>query len=194
MLQDLRYGFRMLVKNKSFTAVAVLSLALGIGANTALFSVMDAILLKSLPVSHPEQLVLMRWLGGEGVIRGFRGSTESDPSTGLDTSTSISYPAFEQFRDQNQTLSSVFAFALLGQLTVNVEGQAELANVQAVSGSYFSGLGVTASMGRAITDEDEKAGAAPSAVISHWYWQRRFAGDPEIIGKVVQLASASFTI
>jgi len=194
MFQDLRYGVRMLLKSKAFTAVAVLSLALGIGANTALFSVVDAVMLKTLPVKDPEQLVLLRWLGGKGVVRGFRGSTEKDAATGLDTSTSISYPAFERFRDQNQTLASVFAFAMLGQLNLNVDGQAEMALAQAVSGSYFPGLGVPASLGRMLTNEDEKAGAAPAAIISHRYWQRRFGGHPEVIGKVVYLSGTAFTI
>jgi predicted permease len=194
MFQDVRYGVRMLLRSKAFTTVAVLSLALGIGANTALFSVVDAVMLKALPVDHPEQLVLLRWVGGSGIVLGFRGSTEKDMATGLKTSTSISYPAFERFRDQNQTLASIFAFAPLGQLNLNVDGQAEVARVQAVSGNYFSGLGVPARLGRTLTNEDEKAGAAPTAVISDRYFQRRFGGDGAVIGKVVYLNGTAFTI
>src|SRR4030095_16589067 len=180
MFQDVRYGIRMLLKSKAFTTVAVLSLALGIGASTALFSVVDAVMLKTLPVSKPEELILLRWAGGKGVVRGLRGKTENDPVTGLETSTSISYPAFERFRDQNQTLYSVFAFVPLGQLNVNVDGNAEMASVQAVSGSYFPGLGISA-RGRVLTNADENAAAAPAVVISHRYWQRRFAGDAAVI-------------
>lgn len=193
IFQDVRYGVRMLLKSKAFTTVAVLSLALGIGASTALFSVVDAVMLKTLPVSNPEQLILLRWVGGKGVVRGFRGSTEKDPVTGLDTSTSISYPAFERFRDQSRTLDSLFAFAALGQLNVNVDGNAEMASVQAVSGSYFPGLGISA-RGRVLTNADENAAAAPAVVISHRYWQRRFNGDAEVIGKVVYLTGSAFTI
>jgi predicted permease len=194
MFQDLRYGVRMLLKSKGFTVVAVLSLALGIGANTAVFSVVNAVLLKALPTSHPEQLVLFRWLGGQGVVRGFIGSTEKDAATGLDTSTSISYPAFERFRDQNQTLTSVFAFASLGQLNLNADGQAEMARGQAVSGSYFVGLGVSAVLGRTLTSEDDKPTAEPAAVISYRYWQRRFGSDPAVIGKSVYLSGTAFTV
>jgi predicted permease len=194
MFQDLRYGVRMLLKSKAFTIVAALSLGLGIGANTALFSVVDAVMLKSLPVRAPEQLVLLRWLGGEGVVRGFRGSTEKDSATGLDTSTSISYPAFERFRDQSQTLDTVFSFAALGQVTVNIDGVAEAASVQSVSGNYFDGLGVSPFVGRMFSNEDEKAGAEPAAVISHRYWQRRFDGDLATIGKVIHVGSSAYTI
>ena len=194
MFQDLRYGVRMLLKSKAFTIVAVLSLALGIGANTALFSVVDAVMLKSLPVRAPEQLVLLRWVGGEGVVRGFRGSTETDAATGLDTSTSISYPAFERFRDQNQTMDTVFAFVALGQVTLNIDGLAETATVQSVSGNYFAGLGVPPFVGRTLTINDELAGAEPAAVISHRYWQRRFGGDSAIIGKVIHVSSSAYTI
>ncbi|MGH9755232.1 MAG: ABC transporter permease [Blastocatellia bacterium] len=159
MFQDLRYGMRMLLKSKGFTAVAALTLALGIGANTALFSVMDAVMLKTLPVHDPEQLVVFRWLGSKGWYKGFRGSTDKDAATGLETTVSMSYPAFERLRDQNRTMASVFAFASLGQLNVNVDGQAEMARAQVVSVNYFAGLGVSASLGRALTTEDDRVGA-----------------------------------
>lgn len=192
LIQDLRFAVRMLLKSKAFTTVAVLSLALGIGASTALFSVLDAVMLKTLPVNQPEQLILLRWVGGKGLVKGFRGSTEEDPVTGLETSTSISYPAFERFRDQNQTLDSLFAFASLGQLNITVDGQAEMATVQVVSGSYFPELGVNAARGRLLTYDDENAGA-PAVVISHRYWRRRFGGEA-IEGKTVYLVDTAFTI
>jgi predicted permease len=194
MFQDLRYGVRVLLKSKGFTAVAAFTLALGIGANTALFSVMDAVMLKMLPVHAPEQLVVFRWLGSAGWYKGFIGSTAKDTATGLQTTSSMSYAAFERFRDQNQTMASVFAFASLGQLSLNVDGQAEMAHAQVVSGNYFAGLGVTAALGRALTTEDDRVGAAAAAVISHRYWQRRFGGDPSAIGKVVYINGAAFTI
>jgi hypothetical protein len=174
--------------------VAALTLALGIGANTALFSVMDAVMLKTLPVSDPEQLVVFRWMGSAGWHKGFRGSTDKDAATGLESTVSLSYQAFERFRDQNQTLVSVFAFASPGILKMNVDGQAEVASGQVVSGNYFAGLGVFAGVGRALTTEDDKTSSAAAAVISHRYWQRRFGGDPAAIGKVIYISGAAFTI
>src|SRR5262245_34434631 len=105
MFQDLRYGARMLLKSKGFTAVAALSLALGIGANTAIFSLLDTALLKMLPVKNPQELVLFKWLSGDKrMFRSHDGSgIERDEATGMRTGTSFSYPAFEQFRDQNRT-------------------------------------------------------------------------------------------
>ena len=169
MFQDLRYGARMLLKSKGFTAVAVLSLALGSGANTAIFSLLDTVLLKMLPVKKPQELVLFKWLSTDKrMFRGYDGSgMERDEATGMRTGTSFSYPAFEQFRDQNRTLANVFAFALLRQLNVSVDGKVEIAEGQLISGGYHAGLGVTAFLGRTLTTEDDKAGAAAAAVISH---------------------------
>ncbi|HEV2665203.1 MAG TPA: ABC transporter permease, partial [Blastocatellia bacterium] len=194
MFQDLRYGARMLLKHKGFTFVAALTLALGVGANTALFSVMDAVMLKTLPVHDPEQLVVFRWLGSAGWYKGFMGSNDKDAATGLNITSSMSNAAFERFRDQNQTMASVFAFASLGLLNLNVDGQAEMASGQVVSGNYFAGLGVTDSLGRTLTTEDDKTNAAAAAVISHRYWQRRFGGDRAVIGKVIYISGAAFTI
>jgi predicted permease len=196
MFQDLRYGARMLFKSKGFTAVAVLSLGLGIGANTAIFNLLDTVLLKMLPVKKPQELVLFKWLSTDKrMFRSHDGSAvERDEATGMRTGTSFSYPAFEQFRDKNRTLTDVFAFALLRQLNVSVDGRAEIAEGQLVSGDYHAGLGVTTFLGRTLTSEDDKAGAAAAAVISHRYWQRRFGGDPSIIGKAVSLNGAAFTI
>ncbi len=193
--QDLRYAGRMLLKSKAFTAIAVLSLALGIGANTALFSLVDAVLLKTLPVKKPNELVLFHWLGGpRGLSRGIMGSTKTDPVTGMRTSTSFSYLTFERLRDNNDTLADVFAFAPLHQLNVSIDGQPEIASGQFVSGGYYSGLGVRAVIGRTLTPEDDHAGATPVAVITHRYWQRRFDLDREVVGKTVNVNNLSFTI
>jgi predicted permease len=194
--QDLRYALRMLRRNPGLTAVAALSLALSIGANTAIFSLLDTALLKMLPVKDPQELVLFKWLSTDKLMwRSHDGSgIESDEATGMKTGTSFSYPAFEQFRDQNQTLAGVFAFALLRQLNVSVDGRAEIAEGQIVSGGYHTGLGVTAFLGRTLTGEDDSVGAAAAAVISHRYWQRRFNSDPSVIGKIISLNGAAFTI
>jgi predicted permease len=188
MFQDLRYGVRMLLKHKAVTGVAALSLALGIGANTALFSLVDAVLLKMLPVKNPEELVLFKWLSGPNRMAGtVDGITATDPETGLRGSASFSYATFTQFRAHNQTLTDIFAFAPVQQLNVNIGGQAEIAGGQLVSGNYYAGLGVPALLGRTILDEDDRAGAQPVAVLSHRYWQRRFGGDAAIIGQTINV-------
>ena len=193
--QDLRYGLRMLLKSKGFTLVAVLSLALGIGANTALFTLIDAVLLKMLPVERPNELVLLSWISGPRLKAwSSDGRISTDPASGLRTSTSFSYLAFERIRDNNEALSAVFAFAPLSQLNVSVAGQPEIAAGQLVSGGYYTGLGVKPMLGRTITNYDDKAGASPVAVITHRYWQRRFAQDAQIAGKTVIVNNVPFTI
>jgi predicted permease len=195
LFQDLRYGVRMMRKSRAVTAVAVLSLALGIGANTALFSLVDAVLLKTLPVKEPERLVLFRWLSGpKWMSHMVSGEIDDVPGTGLRTGVSFSYQTFEQFRARNQTLSDIFAFAPLTQLNVSVNGQAEIASGQVVSGGYYAGLGVQPGLGRTIIDSDDLPSATPVAVISHRYWKRRFGNDPDVIGKTVNINNSVFTI
>jgi hypothetical protein len=160
LIQDLRYGFRMLLKQKGLTAIAVLSLALGIGANTALFSVVDAMLLKKLPVKDPDQLVLFRSVAPRGFSAGgYYGSSRTDPATGGRSMTSFPFQSYQRMREQQGPLSEVFAFAEVS-LNVNANGQAELTDGQLVSGNYFNGLGVQPLLGRLLTDEDDKPGAA----------------------------------
>jgi len=195
VLQDLRYGVRMLLKSKAFTAVAVLSLAFGIGANTAIFSLIDAVLLRTLPVKNSNELVLFDWLSGPKLIaRSIDGNLGKDVATGLSTSTSFSYATFNQLRDHAETLSDVFAFAEIEQLNVNVDGQAEIAGGQFVSASYYAGLGVPAVAGRTLTGDDDQATANPAAVISHRYWQRRFGLDSAVVGKTITVNSVPLTI
>ena len=176
-LRDLRYALRMLRRSPGFAVVAALLLALGIGANTAIFSVVDAVLLKRLPVKEPEQLVLL-----------------SHTNSG-EYSDRFSYSNYEQIRDHDQTLSGVLAYYPL-RLTVDVDGQPEPAlNGQLVSGSYYQVLGVNAMLGRTIAPEDDRAaGAHPVCVISHGYWRRRFGGDPGVVGKTIHLGGYPFTI
>ena len=193
LLQDIRYGLRFMRRGPGFTAVAVLTLALGIGANTAIFSVVDAVLLRDLPVKEPGQLVLFRSVGGERFdIGGHNGSIVRD-SSGRTVKSSFPYQTLTRFREQQSMLSEVFAFGTLS-LNVNAFGQADVASGQAVSGNYYTALGVSAVVGRTLTDDDDKAAAQPVAVVTHRYWQRRFAGDPAVIGQQINLNNHAFTI
>src|SRR5262245_42669396 len=195
LLQELRYGIRQFLKSPGFTAVAVLSLALGIGANTALFSLVDAVLLKMLPVRKPEELALFKWASGDrGLSISHNGTIDREPGTGLRLGTSFSVPAFEQMRGRTQTLSDLFAFAPRGELNVSVDGQAEASSGQLVSGNFHSGLGMRAALGRMINNDDDQASANPVAVISFRYWRRRFGLDPAVVGKTVNINGAPFTI
>ena len=197
MLNDLRYGLRMLVKSPAFTAVVVLSLALGIGANTAIFSLIDAVMLKMLPVKAPGQLRLLNWLGPSelqphGIVNS---DVSTDEHSGLKTISNLSYPTFEKLRDQNQVFSHLLGFASSGQMTVTIEGQVELADGQFLSGDYGAGLGVGPILGRAITTNDDKVGNANSvAMISYGYWRRRFGADPSVVGRTIDLNRIPFTI
>jgi predicted permease len=195
ILQDLRYGIRQLLKSPGFTAVAVLSLALGIGANTALFSLVDAVLLKMLPVRKPEELALFKGATGDrSPAVSHYGTRDQEPGTGLTIHSSFSLPAFEQMRARTQTLSDLFAFAPRGELNVSVDGQAEVASGQLVSGNFHSALGVRPALGRMINNDDDRASADPIAVISFRYWRRRFGLDPAAVGKTININGAPFTI
>jgi predicted permease len=196
MLSDLRFAFRQLAKTPGFTAVVILTLALGIGANTAVFSLVNAVMGTLLPVKNPQELVLFSWTADPGVgPRANSGWDERDAATGKTSSTSFSILTFEQFRDHNDTLTDVFAFFPLGQLNVIIDGQAEaIANTQIASGRYHAGLGLNPLVGRLLTPSDDLPGAEPVAVISYRYWQQRFAGDPAVVGKVIQVNGVSVTI
>jgi predicted permease len=193
--QDLRYGLQMLMKHPAFTAVAVLTIALGVGANTALFSVVDAVLLRKLPVKDPDRLVLFKasWNREKFGPGGFNGSNQSDPATGLTVGTSFPLQTYTRLRQQPGVLSDVFAFAPV-EINLNAGGQAEVVSGQVVSGNYFSALGVPAYIGRTITDADDNAGVTPVAVLSHQFWTTRFSGDPSIVGKQVNINNVAFTV
>jgi len=198
--QDLRYGMRILLKHKGFTLVAVLSLALGIGANTALFSVVDAVLLKTLPVKEPEQLVLFEWQAGLPFrVNGMSGTSSVPGPPGTRRLSLFRYEVFEKMRQARaqateSPLTDFFAFAPIREVNAVVADQAEIINGQAVSGNYYAGLRMQPSLGRAITDDDDKPGAAPVVVLSHQFWQERFGGSLAVIGQPLRLNKQSFTI
>src|SRR5215471_2808947 len=169
--QDLRYGFRMLRRSPLFTVVAVLTLAFGIGANTAIFSLMDQVLLELLPVKHPEQLVLV-------VERGIRfGNSWGDND--------ISYPMYRDFRDGNQVFSGMFC-RFPTSMSLGCGDRTERVSAELVSGSYFPVLGVTAIIGRTLTPDDDRVpGGHPVAMLSYSFWQSRFSSDPSIVGNQI---------
>ena len=181
MFQDLRYGVRMLLKSKMFTLVAVLSLALGIGANTAIFSLINVLMLRALPVKEPQALALF-----------------SIVSQG--TGYSFNYPLYEQFRDRNQSFSGLASGSGVGRarLTVTEPGVGrtiESVEQQRVSGNFFSVLGVNPVLGRTLVEADDNpANTQPAAVISYAYWQRRFGLDPGVVGRQVMVNEKALTI
>ncbi len=195
LIQDLRYGLHVLVKNPGFAAIAVLTIAIGVGANTALFSVVDAVLLKKLPVHEPDQLVLLKatWNGQKFGTGGFYGSNRLDKETGLTVGTSFPLQTYMRLRQEPGPLSDVFAFSEV-EMNLNAGGQAEVVSGQVVSGNYYSTLGVPAVVGRTITDADDNAASPAVAVLSHRFWTTRFNADPSIVGTQVNLNNVAFTV
>jgi predicted permease len=189
--KDLRFGLRMLAQQPAFTAVAVLTLALGIGANTAIFTLFNAILLQSLPVRDPARLVLFNDGTGEGT------STTTSPPTGRWTL--FSFESYEFLRDQSLPFEGLAAVRS-GESPVSarlggIEGQqAQRAQAHPVSGNYFAVLGVDAVLGRTLTPDDDRPNAAPVAVVSHGFWTDRLHADPAIVGKTAILNGTAFTI
>ncbi len=207
LVQDLRYAVRAMINNRAFTTLLALSLALGIGANTAIYSFMDAILLRSLPVPDPASLVVLNWRSkaiqraGKAnenssafVMHAMDGSTYEDAKTGV-TSGIFPFPAFELFqKDSGSVFSSVFAYYPARNLNLMVKGQAERASGEYVSGDYFRGLGIPPAAGRIIVSDDDRAGAPPVAVLSFAFSQRRFGDASSAAGQTIRINSIPFTV
>jgi len=176
LLKDARYGLRALLKSRGFTAVAVLSLGLGIGVNTTLFSLVNAVLFRPLPVSHPEQLVTI-----------YTGRKDFLYST-------VSYPDYLDFRDQAGVFSGLAAHSMMSA-SLSREGQSELLRGEVVSGNYFEVLGVKPFLGRTLTPEDDRTpGGHPVVVLGHGFWKGRFGADPSILGSMLRINSTPFTV
>ncbi len=191
---DLRYAWRMLKKSPSFTVIALLSLTLGIGVNTTIFTLAKHILLDRLNVPHPEQLRLMNWISPKkGAVHSIWG--DYDHENGSVTSTSFSYPVYQYLRQHNRELSDLFAFKDLGRMDATIDGSAEVVRGEMVSGNYYGQLGVFAQLGRVIEPyDDEKPGTSTAVVISDEFWTRRFGRSPAVIGKTITLNLTSLTI
>ncbi|HEV8132144.1 MAG TPA: ABC transporter permease [Acidobacteriota bacterium] len=178
LLKDIRYSIRVLLKNPAFAIIATVSLALGISANSAIFSIMDKLLVRSLPVKAPEQIVL---LSAESINPRFLNQL-------------FSYPDFVDYRDHNQVLSGLIAF-ITAEARIGTAEETDRVSVEIVSGNYFDALGVPAVKGRTfLPEEDRTPGTHAVVVLSHGTWQRRFSSDPNIVGKLVVLNNSSYTV
>jgi predicted permease len=195
LVADVRYALRLLRKSPGFTAIAVGSLALGIGANTAIFTVAQHMLLDRLNVPHPEQL-RMFYLNESrnGVIDELWGWWDDHPGGGQIT-TSFTYPVYEQIRSQNKSLADVMAFKPYGRMTVSVRGEAEAADVEMVSGNYYSVLGVRPQLGRGIQESDDgEVGSGPVVVISDRLWTNRFGRAADVVGRSLLVNATPMTV
>ena len=193
LLQDLRFGLRMLAKNPGFTAVAVLTLALGIGANTAIFALINAAMLKTLPVGEPGELVILQWTARHSPRTNGYSTGPCPPASPPPSGCSFPYAAFLQFRSAQNELAGVMA-GTTEQLTAIANGHAAFAPAELVSGDFFTTLRVSAVAGRTLGTEDDKPGAAPATVISYGYWMGKLGGDPGVIGKTLLLNGVPFTV
>jgi predicted permease len=193
LLKDIRYSIRGLLRRPSFTVIALVILSLGIGANTAIFTLINAVVLKQLPVPKPEELVLFNDSAGEG-------TRESDGELEAGRWDYFSYPSYRHFREHDRSFQQLSAFRS-GESRISVTradasaAQApERASAHLVSGNYFAVLGVSALNGRVLTDQDDTPAAPPATVLSNSYWQQKLNGDPQIVGKNLLLNGTSFTV
>jgi macrolide transport system ATP-binding/permease protein len=195
MLNDLRYAIRTLGANRLFATMAMLSLALGIGANTAIYSLMDAVLVKTLPVQDPGALVMLQWYANDGVpiIESINGSLWKDPKFNR-VSPNLPWEVFQRLRKDNPVLSSVAAFNDSGSTTVLIHSQGYSTPALYVSGSFFGTLGVPPAAGRMIGLDDDREDASPVAVVSYRFAERRFGDPSRAIGQTATVNQVPFTI
>ncbi|MGD0127173.1 MAG: ABC transporter permease [Terriglobia bacterium] len=198
LIQDLRYGWRMLAANAGFTVVAVLTLALGIGANTAIFSLIDAVMLRALPVRDQSRLVVMSWSAHKQPRRNstssFGDCARDDGGDKNPSGCSLPYPFFESIRSEKDAFSNATAFAGPSRLVLSGNGPARMAGGQIVTGDYFSTLGVNAVVGRTLGPADDSPSAPPAVVLTYAFWQDAFGGDRSAVGRTIVLNSVPFTI
>ena len=192
--KDLRHAIRVLLGTKSWTAVVLVSLSLGIGANTALFTAVNGLLLEELPVPAPETLVRIKWAGDNNMVRSSSDYGFNEPDAGRRVRSTVSFAIYQQLRAANQTLVDLTAFAPRGQLNVVVDGQADYASGLEASGSYYRTLRVRPALGRVFTDDDDRLSASPVAVLSDAYWHRRFHADPTVLNRVISVNNQRVTI
>jgi macrolide transport system ATP-binding/permease protein len=198
LLQDLRYAARSMRHQKAFTTVVVTSLALGIGANTAIYSFTEAILLRPLPVQDPQSLVVLKWrakgyaLASSGMSWSTRGSS-FDKATGT-VSSIFPYPALAVFQESRDVLSSAFGYFSVDRFALTAQGETDAVKGQYVSGGYFDGIGIHPAAGRLIQPQDDSPGAASVAVLSDRFSRRRFGGPDAAVGQTVRLNDKPFSV
>jgi predicted permease len=197
LFNDIKYSLRQLRNSPGFTVVAILSLALGIGANTAIFSMINGILYKSLPVRDPHELRVINWTCDPTHIwpnvRDREGGLYRLKSN-MSYCGSFPYPAYLDFAKQAQGFSDIFAFSYTRDVTINAGGVATLANAQMVSGNFFRGYGAEVLIGRPITPEDDRPDATPVAVLTYSFWRRVYGLDPHILGRTLTVGNTGFTV
>ncbi|HZV87376.1 MAG TPA: ABC transporter permease [Candidatus Binatus sp.] len=196
--QDIGYGLRVLRKSPGFSAVAILTLALGIGANTAIFSLIDAVMLRSLPVENPSQLVLLQWGARNSPnVHGYQSAGDCSNDMRLGTKNpggcSFSEPMFREIAKEN-LFAGTAAFANTGRLNLTGNGPATVINGQLVSGDFFHTMGLKAASGRLIDASDDTPSAAPVAILNYGYWQSAFGGSRDVVGRSIELNNVPFTI
>jgi len=195
--QDLRYALRSMRHHKSFALLVVLSLGLGIGANTAIFSVMESILLRSLPVPDPESLVVMKW-HGKGYALASSGMSWSTGGSSMDQTGTLAsifpYPSLEMFERNDDVVSSAFCYFGIEHLSVTTPDATDSVKGHYVSGRYFQGLGVTPAAGRLLFSDDDTAAAAPVVVLSHEFSRRRFGNAGAAVGQTIRVNDRPFTV
>src|SRR5947208_1245083 len=198
LLQDIQFGLRMLRKSPGFAAVAILTLVLGIGANTAIFSLIDAVMLRALPVDNPSELVLLKWSARNAPnIHGYHTSGDCPmnvmPGAANPYGCSFSEPMFREIVQAN-VFSGTAAFANSGRLNLTGNGPATVINGQLVSGDFFRTMGLKPAAGRLFEAGDDAPSAAPVAVLNYGYWQSAFGGSRDVIGRTIELNNVPFTI
>ena len=196
LIADVRFGWRQLRRNPGFAAVAVVTLALGIGANTAIFSLINTVMLKTLPIKDPGRLVMLRWKANKSPqLNGFSayGGCPGDGSTAW-TGCSFSYLTFQSVDQQRQVLSECFAATGLEQFVVIARGEADLATGQLASGEFFEALGVTAQRGRLFGPQDDQPARAPVAVVSYPFWLSRLGADASAVGGSIVVNGIPVTV
>jgi hypothetical protein len=202
--RDLRYAARILAKSPCFTLVALLVMALGIGANTAIYSFLDSLLLRALPVADPQSLVVSNWHAKPWprsddrnfVMQSMSGWTDEDSKLGV-ISGIFPYAAFEQLQRDDGVFSDLFGYCQSREvrtLNVLIKGQADVAGGELVTGNYFRALGVVSAAGRLIVPQDDRAGAPPVAVVSYAFSEKHFGGPEQAAGQSVQINNLPFTI